>query len=202
MSPAEPFHTMTVDLITDLPEDGPESYDTILTVTDKFTKAVKFLPGRKDDSSVDWARSFQERVVNGGWGYPGVLVSDRDPRFLSAFWKNLLRMAGAESIATTAYHPAGDGQSERTNQTLEIALHYYVDGAQRGWVRQLPFLEATLNNAESFTTEFAPNELLYGRKTRTALDLGACDTPLMGEIAELREAVRQEAVSAIKKSSG
>ena len=73
-SPPEPFHTMTIDLIMDLLEDN--SYDTVMTITDKFGKAVKFLVGRKDDSSVDWARTFQERVVNGGWGYPRVLISD------------------------------------------------------------------------------------------------------------------------------
>jgi hypothetical protein len=74
---------MAIDLITDLPED--EGKDTVMTVTDKFTKVVHFLAGRKDDSSVEWARSFQKQVVNAGWGYPRVLMSDRDHRFLSTF---------------------------------------------------------------------------------------------------------------------
>jgi hypothetical protein len=110
----------------------------------------------------------------------------------------MLQMAGARTITTTAYHPAGDGQSERTNQTLEIALRYYVDSAQGGWVRQLPFLEATLNNSDSFTKDRSPNEILYGMKTRTALDLGVADRPLEGEIGEIREAIRLEAATAIK----
>ena len=195
-SPPAPFHTMTVDLITDLLED--EGCDTIMTVTDKFTKAVKFLPGRKDDSSKDWSLAFYDPVVNAGWGYPRVLISDRDPRFLSALWRDLLRMGGASSIATTAYHPAGDGQSERTNQTLEVVLRFHVGYGQSGWVTSLPFLETTLNNMESFTTKIAPNELLYGQKVRTALDLGAAEGPAASEIAETREALRHEAATSIK----
>lgn len=196
VSPGGPFHTMAIDLVTDLPED--EGKDAIMTVTDRFTKAVRFIPGRKDDSEVDWAHLFQLHVVHGGWGYPKVLISDRDPRFLSTFWKTMLQMAGTRSITTTAYHPAGDGQSERTNQTLEVALRYYVDNAQSGWLRRLPFLESELNNSESFTTGRAPNEILYGIKTGTALDLSGADRPLEEEIAETREAIRLEAEGAIK----
>jgi hypothetical protein len=81
---------------------------------------------------------------------------------------------------------------------LEIALRYYVNSAQGGWVRQLPFLEAVLNNWESATTNRAPNEILYGMKTRMALDLAIADRPLEGDITEIREAIRLEAVTAIK----
>src|SRR5437588_578739 len=150
VSPAQPLHTMAIYLITDLPDD--ENIDMIITVTDKFTKAVRFVTGRKDDSSVDWARAFQEHVVIGGWEYLRALISNCDPWFLIAFWHNMLRMAGDTAIATTAYHLAGDGQSERTNQMLEVALRYYVDTAQDGRARRLPFLESMFNNMESFTT--------------------------------------------------
>jgi hypothetical protein len=43
VSPAEPFHTMMIELITGLPED--EGKDTGTTVTDKFSKGVRFLAG-------------------------------------------------------------------------------------------------------------------------------------------------------------
>jgi len=86
-SPSEPFDTITIDLITDLPpckRDGSsEMFDTIMTVTDKFSKAVRFIPGRKDWSAVSWSKYFYEDVVLNGWGFPKTIISDRDKRFLS-----------------------------------------------------------------------------------------------------------------------
>jgi len=74
-SPSEPFETLTVDLITvdlitDLPpcsrEDSVEPFDTIMTVTVKFSKAVRFIHGRKDWSTIPWAICFYDDVVLNG----------------------------------------------------------------------------------------------------------------------------------------
>ena len=78
-----------------------------------------------------------------------MIISDRNKRFMSALWQDLLKMAGASSIFTTAWHPAGDGQSERTNFTVEVALRVFVDSHQEGWLEHLPVIEISLNNAES-----------------------------------------------------
>jgi hypothetical protein len=106
-APDEPFEKLSIDLVTDLPEctlrDGATLYDTIMTVTDKFSKAVRLLPGRKDWDAAQWAESYYEGVVLSGWGYPRTLISDRDRRFRSALWSALLEKAGTRHIATTAY---------------------------------------------------------------------------------------------------
>ena len=34
---------------------------------------------------------------------------------------------GVQLLYSTAYHPQTDGQSERTNQTVKIALRFYFD---------------------------------------------------------------------------
>ena len=84
-SPSEPFNTLTIDLITDRPpcahKGSVEPFDTIMTVTDKFSKAVRFIPGRKNWSAIDWATSFYDDVVPNGWGFPRTIISDRDKRF-------------------------------------------------------------------------------------------------------------------------
>jgi hypothetical protein len=193
-----------VDLITDLPpqRDGNEEVDSIMTVTCKFSKAVKLVAGRKQEGSAAWAERYFRHVVNGaqGWGYPRVMISDRDKRFMAAMWQDLLKLAGGGSIFTTAWHPAGDGQSERTNFTVEVALRFFVDAHQGGWLRHLPVVEMALNNAESFTTSFAPNEILFGKKPNSTLDLAMADSSMAAEAvstAELREAIRKEAKAAI-----
>ena len=126
LSPNEPFDTINIDIVTDLPEEplGTDGLpcDSILMVTNRYSKAVKLIPGRKDWDSEKWAEALHEGMVLAGWGYPSTIISDRDRRFLSALWQSLFKMAGVQAIATAAYHPAADGQAERTNQTITKRL--------------------------------------------------------------------------------
>ncbi|XP_074368614.1 uncharacterized protein LOC141708745 [Apium graveolens] len=55
-------------------------------------------------------------------GVPVSIVSDRDTRFTSRFWKGFQQAWGTRLNLSTAYHPQTDGQSERTIQTLEEML--------------------------------------------------------------------------------
>lgn len=203
-SPHTPFDTLHIDLITDLP---PCTYkgirvDAIMTTTCRFSKAKRFTPGRKDWGAVPWAAAFYEDVVL-RWGYPKTLVTDRDKRFLGKFWQEVTgKAAGVRCIATTAYHPSGDGLAERSNQELEITLRFFVDQYQGDWAIHLSAIEAHFNNSVSEETGKAPNEILFGFKTRTALDMMMPDDPLRAqeaiEFAERREVIRLEAADAIQ----
>jgi hypothetical protein len=107
-------------------------------------------------------------------------------------------MAGTRHIATTAYHPSADGQAERTNYTLEVALRYFVNESQDDWADTLRTIEALLNNAKSATTGKAPNELIYGKRVR--LDLVACvseATPEAADLGKRRQQAQEDATRAI-----
>jgi len=201
LSPNEPFDTVNIDIVTDLPEEraqeGSTTFDSILTVTDRYSKAVKLLPGRKDWGSEKWAEALHGGMVLAGWGYPATIISDRDRRFLSALWQSLFKMAGVQSLATAAYHPAADGQAERTNQTIEVMLRFFVGAEQKGWVTRLPFLEVALNNMPAAATGLSPNEMLTGKRIRLGLDVALgqkekASTLVIG-IAERREVLRRQA---------
>lgn len=199
-----PFHTLTMDFIVSLPPSkrfahGDETFDAILTVTDKFTKAVKLLPGKGTYTAMDWAKRYWQDVYP-DWGFPNVIISDRDAKFLSEFWKTLFRKAGTKILTSTAYHPQTDGQSERTNQTVEIALRYYVSPRQNDWADALDVIQGAIMTAIHATTGKSPGELLYGLNPRHALDLANPDLPkssVSDDWAKTREVLRAEAKDAI-----
>ena len=56
-----------------------------MTVVDRATKRVTLTPVHESVTAKDAADLFLDRVVR-LYGVPHEIVSDRDPRFLSAFW--------------------------------------------------------------------------------------------------------------------
>jgi hypothetical protein len=57
---------------------------------------------------------------------------------------------------TSGYHPKGDGQTERLNQTLEQYLRIFCNYQQDNWSPLLPLREFTYNNALSASTSTSP----------------------------------------------
>ncbi|MCO6517297.1 MAG: DDE-type integrase/transposase/recombinase, partial [Snodgrassella sp.] len=100
-------------------------------------------------------------------GVPISIISDRDSRFTSHFWKSLQKALGTKLDMSTAYHPQTDGQSERTIQTLEDMLRACVIDFGKGWDKHLPLAEFSYNNSYHANVKAAPFEALYGRKCRS-----------------------------------
>ena len=55
-------------------------------------------------------------------GVPMSIVSDRDLRFTTYFWKRFQKAMGTQLTMSIAFHPQTDGQSERTIQILKDML--------------------------------------------------------------------------------
>ena len=200
-TPNCPLHTITMDFILSLPParcfaHGDELFDTILTLTDKFTKAIKLVIGKGTYNAADWARRYWQSVYP-DWGFPSAIISDRDPKFLSLFWTELFRQAKMDLLTSTAYHPQMDGQSERTNQSVEIALRYYIGLHQNDWPEAIDTVQAAMNTAMSATTKKSPFQLLYGFNPRHVLELVA-DSGRQDDWVTMREIYRKEATTAIK----
>ncbi|GJV05592.1 putative reverse transcriptase domain-containing protein [Tanacetum coccineum] len=113
--------------------------DTIWVIIDRLTKSAYFLPMRKDDTLEKLTRQYLKEVVS-KHGVPVLIISDRDGKFNSHFWKSLHKALGTRLDMSTAYHPEIDGQSERTIQTLEDMLRAYVLDFGKGWDKYLPLL--------------------------------------------------------------
>jgi RNase H-like domain found in reverse transcriptase/Chromo (CHRromatin Organisation MOdifier) domain/Integrase zinc binding domain len=200
-TPPVPLHTLGIDFILGLPPSkkfahGDEEFNAAMTVTDKFSKAVMIVPGKDTYTALDWAIRFWQ-VVYPAWGLPSGIISDRDLKFLSEFWKCLFEKAGTKLLLSTAYHPQTDGQSERTNQTVEIALRHYVSRHQDDWVEHIELIQAAINVATSATTNRSPFQILYGFNPKHGLDLLVARNSVADDWAAQREMFRKDAEDAI-----
>nr|GEU63599.1 putative reverse transcriptase domain-containing protein [Tanacetum cinerariifolium]GEU81628.1 putative reverse transcriptase domain-containing protein [Tanacetum cinerariifolium] len=102
-------------------------------------------------------------------GVPILIISDRDGRFMSLFWKALHKALGTRLDMSMAYHPETDGPSERTIQTLEDMLRTCVIDFEKGWDKHLPLVEFSYNNSYQTSIKAAPFKALYGRKCRSPI---------------------------------
>jgi hypothetical protein len=115
-----PFQMVAMDFITKLPSSN--GYDTILTITDHdVSKACILIPCKETIDSVGVAALYTTHIFP-HYGIPLKVISDCDPRLDSTFTTHLCRLLGIKQNISTAYHPQTDGQSERTNQSLETYL--------------------------------------------------------------------------------
>ncbi|GJS17653.1 putative reverse transcriptase domain-containing protein [Tanacetum coccineum] len=114
------WERITMDFVTGLPRTS-SGYDSIWVIVDRLTKSAHFLPMKKTDSMEKLTRQYLKEVVC-RHGVPLSIISDRDSRFASGFWRSLQNALGTNLNMSTAYHPETDGQSERTIQTLVTML--------------------------------------------------------------------------------
>lgn len=192
--PPKPFHTIAIDFFGSLPGD----LSSVMSVTCKFSRRVTLIAGKSTYTASQWANALLDRLLIADWGIPEAIVSDRDPKFLSDMWKTLFDRLGTSLLMSTAYHPQTDGASERTNQTVEIAIRFLVtEYPDINWVLALPSLQAQLNNAPNVATGLSPNEIIYGFKVRDTLSaLAPRNERHDFDMAAQRLEYRQEAADA------
>ncbi|GJU57321.1 putative reverse transcriptase domain-containing protein [Tanacetum coccineum] len=129
----------TMNFITKLPRT-PFGYDSIWIIVDRLTKSAHFISMNEKYKMEKLTRLFFKEIVY-RHGVPVSIISDRDPRFASRFWRSLQRSLGTNLDMSTAYHPKTDGQSERTLQTLEDMLRACVIDFGSDWDKHLPLAE-------------------------------------------------------------
>src|SRR6202008_711122 len=157
---ALPFETIALDLITDLPNSA--GYDSILTITDHdCTKSAFFIPTHKTADTWEIANLYVQNIFPHD-GIPKKIISDRDPRFTSKAAKEICYILQINQNISTAFHPQTDGQSERTNQSLEQYLRLFCNDKQSNWHAWLPIAQYTRNSWPNATTKKTPFDLLIG----------------------------------------
>jgi hypothetical protein len=129
-----------------------------------------FIACHKTDDAINIADLFFREVIR-LHGLPRSIVSDRDVKFLSYFWKDLWGKLGTKLLYSTTYHPQTDSQTEVVNWTLIQLLRAIIQKNLKNWEDYLPFIEFAYNRSVHSTTDYSPFEIVYGFNPLTPLDL-------------------------------
>jgi len=171
--PNNKFDDISMDFITHLPTTN-NGNNTILVIVDRLTKYARFIPlAARHSHDLPAAEITAEAVFN-NWcrifDIPHTIVSDRDPQFTSKFWSTLFERMNTKLKYSTAYHPQTDGQTERTNRTLEEILRSYLSPTQSDWDSWLTSAEIAYNNTYHTSTHQTPHELVFNQQRRSIAD--------------------------------
>src|SRR4051812_27011687 len=166
--PVEKFSTYMMDFIGPLPTTKNQ-FNGIMVIVNKLTKFTSITLIKMTFSAKDIARLFFEKIVS-RFGMPETLISDRDPRFTSKFWKSLWEYYQTKLALSTAYHPQTDGQTERANRTLQQVIWTSVNYHRNNWDEYLSAVEFAMNNTYQESTKTTPYMLMYGVQPKMPID--------------------------------
>ena len=156
-----------MDFMTHLPRTQWR-HDTVWVIVDRLTKSAHFLAVGMTFTLEEFCRLYIREFVR-LHGVPVSIISDRDPRFTTHFWKSFQKAMGTQLTMSTAFHPQIDGQSERTIQILEDMLRACVLDLKGSWEEHLPLVEFAYKNSYQASIQMAPYEALYGRLCRSPI---------------------------------
>ena len=157
--PTRRWQVITVDFITSLPDVGngrdTPLYNAVCVFVDKYSKMVHLVPCNNKLTAPAFAAIFMREIVR-LHGVPQRIISDRDTRFNSAFFRAFVHALNVDLAMSTAFHPQTDGQTERVNRILQEMLRYYVYNHHEQWVTRLPYAEFAINNSVNASTGHTP----------------------------------------------
>jgi transposase InsO family protein len=188
--PTSPWLDISMDFVLGLPRTM-KGRDGIFVVVDRFSKMAHFIPCHNTNDASSIAELFFREITH-LHGIPNTIVSDRDVKFLSHFWRSLWNKLGTKLLFSTTCHPQTDGQTEVVNRTLSTMLRAVLDQNLRRWEDCLPLVEFAYNHATHSSTKMCPFQIVYGYIPWAPIDLFSFDTedaPHLDVVAHVEQMV-------------
>ncbi|KAJ0857239.1 putative nucleotidyltransferase, Ribonuclease H [Helianthus annuus] len=158
--PNQVWEEISMDFITNLPPSNGKT--AIWVIVDRLTKFAHFISLRPNYTATSLATIFLDQIYK-LHGLPKSILSDRDPVFVSKFWKELFNSVGTTLLHSSAYHPQTDGQTEVVNRTLESYLRCFACDEPNRWTKYLYLAEFWYNTSHHSAIDMTPFQALYGR---------------------------------------
>ena len=136
--------------------------DMILVIIDRLTRRVRLAAMSQRATAQEVAQMFFDEVVT-SFGVPSSIVSDRDPRFTSEFWRDFTKDLQIKLRMSTVAHPQTDGATERANKVVVETLRALTNFDQGDWDLQLRAVEFSINNTVCAATGMTPFQADIGR---------------------------------------
>ena len=166
LTASRPLEVLALDFIKlDAAGNGAEY---ALVMTDVFTKFTQVVDTKSMEAKVvaqklidNWFKRF---------GVPERIHSDQGRSFEAKIIENLCELYEIDKSRTTAYHPQGNGQCEKFNQTLIRMLSLLPEQEKKRWPQHLGSVTEAYNNTPHSTTGASPFYLMFGREPKIPID--------------------------------
>ena len=97
------------------------NFNYLLVIIDQLTSQVHLVPTMTMVTARGIVWLILKEVMR-LHGIPESIVSDRDTKITSIFWKELHRLMDSELLMSTAFHPQTDGATEQANRSIAQIL--------------------------------------------------------------------------------
>jgi hypothetical protein len=173
-----------------------KQHDSIMVVVDKLIKETHYIPVKTTHKETNIVDIYMKEVAR-LHGVPKAIVSDKDPKFTSNFWKGFFKRFGTNSNLSTTYHLDSYGKIERTNRIIEDMLRMYVMDQPSKWEDYIHLVEFSYNNGYQASSKISLFESLYGKKCNTLVsqdnptDKAIVGPELLKEMEKQMEKIKQ-----------
>jgi hypothetical protein len=158
--PDDRFLGISVDF-GDMPVSR-NGHDSCLIIQDRFSKLIEVIPTTKTVSALQVAELIFLHWYLRGYGLPQSMVSDRDPRFVSAVWREFCSLTGITQITSVSRHQQTNGGAESMIKMFKSAVRRLTSYDGTDWPSLCPQIQFAYNNSLHTTTGFRPYYLAFG----------------------------------------
>ena len=198
--PTEKWSHITMDFVMPLPKTTKGNIG-LYVVVDRLTKMTHFIPFDKNPDAVLTAKLFFDNIYR-HHGLPSVIICDRDPIFMSTFWKCLFKAVKTKITPSSAYHPETDGQTEIVNRKVEEMIRAFANYDKSNWDENIIHFEVAYNSSVHTSTTFTPYFLNYGQHIRTMpIDTLETPNPSATQMIQSQQEITEKAIENIRKSN-
>ena len=147
----------------------------LLVITDRFSKYTKAFPMPNKESKTV-AELFVTRWLH-EYGEPEQVHTDQGGEFEGFLMQDVYTLYSLNKSRTSPYHPEGNAQVERYNQTIASMLSV-LSTSYYDWDLKISMAVSSYNATINSTTGFTPNKLWFGRELYLQADRVIPENPL------------------------